>query len=440
MKRSTVLTFLVWVAVVAATATAQPSLRSLENFQVESLSADGRAAAGVLTANFETARWSDDLPDTVIALGRETWTTVGFAGKIDISADGQHVSASVATDDSLMTWGLWSKGTGWLLAMPPLAPGGTVSDRAYGQAGTWTEQSGVVEWASPGQSRPNGIDNDGDVMVGWAATPGARLAAVWDAGILTMIASVESEAYDVSADGALVVGRIWDEATQLPTAALWTRGGGTWDLQLLGTLPGTQPNFGQSRAENVSDDGGIVVGYNRFGGFSTSGIVWTATLGLMKADDFVRDVLGLSLPEGYTITRMTAVSRDGRTIAGYGNNPYDVAQPVTSFIITMDGVAAVPGAPAAGGLSLEGNHPNPFNPTTSIALSLDRATRVRLEIFDVRGRLVRMLHDGDLAAGTHDLPWNGCDDGGQAVASGVYLARARGDGGRTASHRMTLLK
>lgn len=447
-------------------ASAQPSLRTLDNFQVTSLSADGRAAAGVLPGNLETARWSDDLPDTVIALGRDTWTTVGnWAGKVDISADGLRVSATVATDDSLMTWGMWSKGTGWILAMPPLGPGGVVSDRAYGscwglsgdgltvagmywtagsigQAGTWTEAGGVVALASPAQSRPNGLNHDGSVVTGWAYLAGEtyRKPAVWEDGTLTMLATTLGEGYDVAADGNTLLGQVYDQDTGLMTAALWTRGTGTWNLQLLGTLPGTQPGYGSSRAESIANDGSVVVGFNQFGGFSKAGIVWTPTLGLMKADDFVTDVLGLALPAGYTITNMTAVSSDTRVLAGYGNNPYDLAQPIKSFLIDTGGLSAVPGAPGSDGLAIAGNHPNPFNPTTDIRLSVARDTRVRLEIFDVRGRLVRLLHDGDLAAGDHVLTWQGRDDGGRAVGSGVYLARARSADGRTASLRMTLLK
>ena len=52
------------------------------------------------------------------------------------------------------------------------------------------------------------------------------------------------------------------------------------------------------------------------------------------------------------------------------------------------------------------------------------ARKVRLEIFDARGRLVRIVHDGVLAAGDHQLAWNGRDDSGRALASGVYVTDA----------------
>jgi hypothetical protein len=79
-----------------------------------------------------------------------------------------------------------------------------------------------------------------------------------------------------------------------------------------------------------------------------------------------------------------------------------------------------PGAePMVAGLSAA---PNPFNPQTEIQFTLPQGGDVRLVIFDVRGRLVRTLVSGSLAAGVHAVTWNGRDDGGRAQASGVYLA------------------
>jgi len=69
------------------------------------------------------------------------------------------------------------------------------------------------------------------------------------------------------------------------------------------------------------------------------------------------------------------------------------------------------------------NYPNPFNPETQIAFDLPHAGRVRLEVFNVLGRRVAVLADGELPAGAHVLVWNGRDDAGQPAASGVYLYR-----------------
>jgi hypothetical protein len=76
---------------------------------------------------------------------------------------------------------------------------------------------------------------------------------------------------------------------------------------------------------------------------------------------------------------------------------------------------------AAIGLVLHQNVPNPFNPQTAIRYDLPSAARVRLSIVDVSGRRIRTLVDEPQAAGTREALWNGRDDAGNAVSSGVYF-------------------
>jgi hypothetical protein len=83
----------------------------------------------------------------------------------------------------------------------------------------------------------------------------------------------------------------------------------------------------------------------------------------------------------------------------------------------LDGVTPLPG------LGLRAA-PNPFNPRTEIRFATPAAGRAEVEIFDLRGKLVRTLLQGEQAAGEHRVTWDGLDDSGSAVASGVYLVRA----------------
>ncbi|MBD3222329.1 hypothetical protein GF314_13910, partial [bacterium] len=78
--------------------------------------------------------------------------------------------------------------------------------------------------------------------------------------------------------------------------------------------------------------------------------------------------------------------------------------------------------------------PNPFNPRTTIVLALPRSEPVRLAIHDLAGRRVRLLVDATLAAGEHRIVWDGTDDRGVRLASGVYLcvlASVSAERGRT---------
>jgi hypothetical protein len=70
---------------------------------------------------------------------------------------------------------------------------------------------------------------------------------------------------------------------------------------------------------------------------------------------------------------------------------------------------------------LEQNYPNPFNPTTTIRYALPEACHVKLTIMDILGRTVAVLIDEQQRAGRHDILWDGKDENGSMVASGVYV-------------------
>ena len=84
--------------------------------------------------------------------------------------------------------------------------------------------------------------------------------------------------------------------------------------------------------------------------------------------------------------------------------------------------------------------PNPFNPRTEIEFSLAKAGPVELVIFDSRGRRVETLVAGELGAGEHVRTWNGVDQSGTPVASGVYYARLRYAGEAAQVEKLALTK
>lgn len=83
--------------------------------------------------------------------------------------------------------------------------------------------------------------------------------------------------------------------------------------------------------------------------------------------------------------------------------------------------------------------PNPFNPRVELSFALAQAGSVRMEVYDVRGRLVKVLAEGPHPAGEHQIVWEGEDDTGSAVASGVYFARFTGPV-QVVTHRMALIR
>jgi len=111
-----------------------------------------------------------------------------------------------------------------------------------------------------------------------------------------------------------------------------------------------------------------------------------------------------------------------------------------SLTFNDDDAVGVVESAAADGLALAPARPNPFRTRTTIAFSLPEAGRVDLVVYDVAGRLIRRLHDGaSLPAGPHEVTWEGLDQGGRAVAPGVYYYRLE-SGDRSVTRRMLRLR
>jgi len=70
---------------------------------------------------------------------------------------------------------------------------------------------------------------------------------------------------------------------------------------------------------------------------------------------------------------------------------------------------------------LEQNYPNPFNPTTNITFSIPKAKNVKIMIYNTRGQVVKTILDKTMAAGRHNIKWNGKNSDGNLVSSGIYF-------------------
>jgi hypothetical protein len=73
------------------------------------------------------------------------------------------------------------------------------------------------------------------------------------------------------------------------------------------------------------------------------------------------------------------------------------------------------------------NFPNPFNPETTIRFSLGTAGPVKLSVYNTKGQLVKTLANSQMPSGQHQMIWNGRDESGAPVASGVYFYRLNTD-------------
>ena len=88
--------------------------------------------------------------------------------------------------------------------------------------------------------------------------------------------------------------------------------------------------------------------------------------------------------------------------------------------------------------ALHGNYPNPFNPETTISYSIKEEGRVKLEIYNIKGQLLRTLLDEDHATGHYKRIFNAKDDQGRSISSGVYLIRMTAPGYQKTSKMMLM--
>ncbi|HUD42435.1 MAG TPA: hypothetical protein VMR06_10630 [Dokdonella sp.] len=163
-------------------------------------------------------------------------------------------------------------------------------------------------------SRANAISADGSTIVGWNDQDnGGRTGVIWrgDQVIdLTYNGEGVGEALATNSDGSVVVGT--SVMTELGSEAWrWTAATGVQPIGFIGFM-GTAFGFG------VSDDGNVVVGASGFG-WDRSAVIWTPETGMQLLSDYAA-AQGAEIPAGWTLMTASAVSADGKTIAGWGMN------------------------------------------------------------------------------------------------------------------------
>lgn len=186
--------------------------------------------------------------------------------------------------------------------------------------------------------------------------------------------------------------------------------------------------------------------------------------GLTSADTYSEATTAGYLFDGFTSTDVTNndinlliatgdynIGAGGSVTAAFvmagGTSEADLLNNVAQARSIYDGdelCATVVGVDESAGIvptpnRLAQNVPNPFNPRTSISFELDRAGMVLLEVFEPSGRRVKTLVQGVEESGAHVVTWDGTDDLGQDVPSGMYFYTLRA-AGQTVSRKMTLLK
>jgi len=180
--------------------------------------------------------------------------------------------------------------------------------------------------------------------------------------------------------------------------------------------------------EVTSPEGTTVRLHDRTGGSANGIIGWYDTDLTVDGPGALLDFVGESTVGEWTLWVSDNAGADLGTVNEWC---------VRTIVGAPTGVDDEFGAPM--GYVLRGVSPNPFNPVTTVSYGSPTEARVRLAVYNVAGRLVRTLVDGEVGSGYHSIAWDGRDNNGVEVGSGVYFCRMEAEG-FDASVKMVLLK
>lgn len=223
------------------------------------------------------------------------------------------------------------------------------------------------------------------------------------------------------------------------------------------TLAAATGNLAWGEIESATEGLGMYIPISLAGDVSNVySIELTATIDRELAD--VKSVSGTRLPEGWQVAY--AVNEEGQLrIAMAGTKPLADAGEVARIALELTNEDAQVSVSAEGNINEQGveflgeiaareiptefqlgsNYPNPFNPTTTFTYSLPENGKVMIQIFDITGRQVRVLVNEEKDAGVYKVQWDGRNEAGMQVASGMYLYQMR-SGSFVDAKKMMLVK
>ncbi|MDD4231893.1 MAG: C25 family cysteine peptidase [Candidatus Cloacimonetes bacterium] len=246
-----------------------------------------------------------------------------------------------------------------------------------------------------------------------ALGPNALLAPYWD-DLKGMKTGVDSLDYDVFADMRILY---WHDEANNRFIIQWNDAynQATIDAGANASLEKFQiilyPKDGM--------DGDIVFQYHTVDNPAVNGNYCTVGIEDHLSSD------GITYSYGNIYPATAAVLEAGRAIC------FTTTAPDT-YVSNEDVVAEIP-------LANLRNYPNPFNPSTVIAFESSKATMGSLKIYNTKGQLIKQLYDGSVSAGTNTFIWDGRDNNGTSVSSGIYYYRLQ-SGESCQTRKMLLMK
>ena len=157
-----------------------------------------------------------------------------------------------------------------------------------------------------------------------------------------------------------------------------------------------------------------------------TGVIVTA-FGIPEGEEsFIRllpPTSGAIAPDGQTYLIVRLYGIGGPTLTGYINiTSNDLVNPLISVPVTLDVTTDIKDTDQyPNTYAVSQNYPNPFNPSTTIKFQIPKSTNVRLTIYNLLGKKIRTLVNDEMGAGHYEAVWNGQNDAGVNVGSGIYI-------------------
>lgn len=299
---------------------------------------------------------------------------------------------------------------------------------ARGQDLSWSPQ-GALPWANPNATHAdatgNGVVDQNDLLpigLNYGQTTGATTArtssrSLFDLDVPVLPVGTQFDLYMLIGDASNPVSGVYGVS-------------GTFQL------PVGQFDVVDVQASDFLDDGDLIDFDNFDPQTGELAAAFTRKATNPPAEGFgVAMVVTLEVVSEMTEPVALELTQAAASYADYIDDMPPVTLDLEDDVLGMDGLTTLPTA-----FGLSQNYPNPFNPVTTIRYALPSQQTVTLRVYNTAGQIVRTLVDGEQEPGFRQVEWDGRNDQGQSVSSGVYFYRLEANDAFAAQKKMILLK
>jgi hypothetical protein len=372
----------------------------------------------VVSAPFHTA--SSRSISVSAPAGTENFTLDSVSGNVLVVVDEPTKAVDVKEDENgvptVIPIGLPTSprsGTEMASDLAGLGYAVTVETAVATDPGTWLTGYDLVVWSSGDNAQPVSVESYRTALESYVAGGGRLLIEggelAYDAASYPIYPSFAADVLHISSWGVDDAGNLTVETASHPVASL---------PNAVGTVAFTYSGYWDQDSSVPTGDAVMTCDWSLHAGYAS----------VIAYDDDDYEANG----------QIVFFSFD--YLAGEEEGMVALLENAAAYLLAEESSTGIEESgltPAA--QRLRGIHPNPFNPITTVTYGVPGRTYVTLAVYDVSGRLVRTLVDGVIDGGLHEATWDGRDDRGMSVSSGVYFCRMEA-GEFAESAKMVLLK